>query len=55
MFKQRTIKKSASVTGIGLHTGSEVKLTFNPENGNGGIRFIRKDSPGSIEIPADID
>ena len=52
---QRTIRSSASVTGIGLHTGGEATLTFRPGTVNGGIRFIRVDRPDRLEIPADID
>lgn len=53
--KQRTIKGTASVKGIGLHTGAEATLTFNPGAINEGIRFIRVDLPEKLEIPADID
>ena len=52
---QRTIKSTASVTGIGLHTGGQATLTFKPGTVNGGIRFIRVDHPDRLEIPADID
>ena len=53
--QQRTIKSSASVKGIGLHTGGLATLTFNPGNVNDGIRFVRVDHPERLEIPADID
>ena len=52
---QRTIKSSASVKGIGLHTGGKATLTFKPGTVNDGIRFIRVDHPDRLEIPADID
>ncbi len=52
---QRTIKSSASVKGIGLHTGGNATLTFKPGTANDGIRFIRVDHPDRLEIPADID
>ncbi len=52
---QRTIKSSASVKGIGLHTGGHTTLTFKPGTVNDGIRFIRVDHPDRMEIPADID
>ncbi len=52
---QRTIKSSASVTGIGLHTGGQATLTFKPGTVNDGIRFVRVDHPERLEIPADID
>ena len=30
MVKQKTIKTEISLTGVGLHTGKEVKMTFKP-------------------------
>lgn len=53
--QQRTIKKSVSMTGIGLHTGTECKMTFRPAKENYGIRFIRSDLGGKPEIPAIAD
>ncbi|MEJ2194026.1 MAG: bifunctional UDP-3-O-[3-hydroxymyristoyl] N-acetylglucosamine deacetylase/3-hydroxyacyl-ACP dehydratase [Ignavibacteriaceae bacterium] len=53
--QQRTIKKSVSITGIGLHTGTECKMTFKPAPENYGIRFIRSDLGGKPEIPAIAD
>jgi len=52
---QRTIKKSVSISGIGLHTGNKVTLTFKPAPENFGIRFKRVDVDNSPEILADID
>jgi UDP-3-O-[3-hydroxymyristoyl] N-acetylglucosamine deacetylase / 3-hydroxyacyl-[acyl-carrier-protein] dehydratase len=52
---QRTIKKSASFSGIGLHTGGQVTITFKPAPINYGITFIRADLENCPEIPADID
>lgn len=53
--QQRTIKKSVSMSGIGLHTGTECKMTFKPAPENYGIRFIRADLGGKPEIPAIAD
>ena len=53
--KQRTIRTSQSCQGIGLHTGVQTKITFHPAPENYGIRFIRSDIHGCIEIKADID
>ena len=53
--KQRTIKKTGSISGIGLHTGNKVTLTFNPAPENSGIRFKRVDVENCPEILADID
>jgi UDP-3-O-[3-hydroxymyristoyl] N-acetylglucosamine deacetylase/3-hydroxyacyl-[acyl-carrier-protein] dehydratase len=55
MLKQRTIKKTASFSGIGLHTGNKTTITFKPAESNTGIRFVRTDVDGSSVIPADID
>ena len=52
---QRTISKSVSIEGVGLHKGNPVKMTFLPAQPNTGIRFVRKDLKNSPEIPADID
>ncbi|MDD6176778.1 MAG: UDP-3-O-acyl-N-acetylglucosamine deacetylase [Succinivibrionaceae bacterium] len=43
MIKQRTIKKSVTATGIGLHSGKKVFITFKPAQANTGIVFIRTD------------
>lgn len=53
--QQRTLKKSVSMSGIGLHTGTECKMTFKPAPENYGIRFIRTDLGGKPEIPAIAD
>jgi len=52
---QRTIKKSTSFSGIGLHTGNQATVTFKPAPIGHGIVFVRTDLPDSPEIPADID
>lgn len=52
---QRTIAKSVSVSGIGLHTGTSCTMTFKPASENYGIKFIRVDLGGSPEIPATAD
>ena len=53
--QQRTIKKPVSISGKGLHTGTECKMTFKPAEENSGIRFIRADLGGRPEIPAVAD
>jgi len=52
---QRTIRRPVSVSGIGLHTGSQTTLIFKPAPPNSGIRFVRLDVEGHPVIPADID
>ena len=50
MLKQRTLKKSISATGVGLHTGDKVKMTLCPAAPDTGIVFRRVDLPDSAEI-----
>ncbi|NQY07559.1 MAG: UDP-3-O-[3-hydroxymyristoyl] N-acetylglucosamine deacetylase, partial [Flavobacteriaceae bacterium] len=51
--KQRTIEKEVTLTGVGLHTGKEVTLTFKPAPENNGYAFVRIDLEGSPVIEAD--
>jgi UDP-3-O-[3-hydroxymyristoyl] N-acetylglucosamine deacetylase/3-hydroxyacyl-[acyl-carrier-protein] dehydratase len=53
MVKQKTIKSEISLTGVGLHTGKEVKMTFKPAPVNNGFTFIRVDLEGQPVIEAD--
>ncbi|MBU0695345.1 MAG: bifunctional UDP-3-O-[3-hydroxymyristoyl] N-acetylglucosamine deacetylase/3-hydroxyacyl-ACP dehydratase [Bacteroidetes bacterium] len=53
--KQRTINSEISVTGVGLHTGNKVTLTFKPAPENHGYKFKRIDLPGQPIIDADVD
>ncbi|RKX26072.1 MAG: UDP-3-O-[3-hydroxymyristoyl] N-acetylglucosamine deacetylase, partial [Candidatus Zixiibacteriota bacterium] len=53
--KQRTIKKSISLEGTGLHTGNTAKITFKPAPPDSGVRFVRSDLDGHPSIIADID
>jgi UDP-3-O-[3-hydroxymyristoyl] N-acetylglucosamine deacetylase len=43
MVKQRTLKSSVSVTGVGLHSGQKVTLGLRPAPVNAGIVFRRVD------------
>ncbi|MBC7386782.1 MAG: UDP-3-O-acyl-N-acetylglucosamine deacetylase [Cryobacterium sp.] len=49
---QRTIKKAVTLTGIGLHLGTEASVTLKPAAANQGILFQRLDHPGSLPIEA---
>jgi UDP-3-O-[3-hydroxymyristoyl] N-acetylglucosamine deacetylase/3-hydroxyacyl-[acyl-carrier-protein] dehydratase len=49
---QKTVKRPGTLTGVGLHTGKEVTLTFRPAPINSGKKFIRVDLEGSPEINA---
>jgi UDP-3-O-[3-hydroxymyristoyl] N-acetylglucosamine deacetylase / 3-hydroxyacyl-[acyl-carrier-protein] dehydratase len=53
--KQRTIQRSVSVTGVGLHTGKPVTLTFCPAPENHWFKFQRVDLEGHPVIEADAD
>ncbi|MGZ3931009.1 MAG: bifunctional UDP-3-O-[3-hydroxymyristoyl] N-acetylglucosamine deacetylase/3-hydroxyacyl-ACP dehydratase [Bacteroidia bacterium] len=53
--KQKTIKQAVSVTGVGLHTGMPVTLTFNPAPENHWFKFQRVDVEGQPIIEADAD
>lgn len=53
MAAQRTIRRSVTCAGIGLHSGLKVTLSLKPAPANWGIRFQRTDVPGS-EIPAHV-
>jgi len=54
IVKQRTIGKKVSLTGVGLHTGKEVTITFKPAPENHGYSFVRIDLEGSPIIEADV-
>jgi UDP-3-O-[3-hydroxymyristoyl] N-acetylglucosamine deacetylase / 3-hydroxyacyl-[acyl-carrier-protein] dehydratase len=49
---QKTVKRPGSISGVGLHTGNEVTLTFKPAPINFGRKFIRVDLEGQPEINA---
>lgn len=53
--KQRTIQNPVSISGVGLHTGAKVTLTFKPAPANHGYKFQRIDLPGQPVIDADVD
>ena len=53
MDSQRTLRRSVSCAGIGLHSGKKVTLTLRPAPANSGIRFRRTDL-GDLEIDATI-
>jgi UDP-3-O-[3-hydroxymyristoyl] N-acetylglucosamine deacetylase/3-hydroxyacyl-[acyl-carrier-protein] dehydratase len=53
MVKQKTIQTEVSLTGVGLHTGREVTMTFKPAPINNGFTFIRLDLEGHPVIEAD--
>jgi UDP-3-O-[3-hydroxymyristoyl] N-acetylglucosamine deacetylase/3-hydroxyacyl-[acyl-carrier-protein] dehydratase len=55
MILQKTIDKSVTVSGLGLHTGASVNLTFKPAKENTGFVFKRTDVEGRPEIAAAVE
>lgn len=53
--KQHTINEPITVSGVGLHTGVNVNMTFVPAEINHGIKFQRIDLPGKPVVNADVD
>ena len=53
MVKQTTIAGEITLTGVGLHTGQEVTMTFKPAPVNNGYSFVRVDLEGHPVIEAD--
>ena len=51
---QKTISKESSLSGVGLHTGEDVNLTFKPAPSNTGLVFVREDIKGDNLIEANI-
>ncbi len=55
MLNQQTLNRSASFSGIGLHSGNKVNMTILPAPGNTGVRFRRVDLDGKPEIEARVE
>jgi len=53
--KQKTILNPVAVSGVGLHTGKEVTITFKPAPENYGIKFRRTDIATNTLVDADVD
>lgn len=54
-IKQHTIKKSVTLSGVGLHTGVQSNMTFIPAKPGHGIKFQRTDLEGKPTVDADAD
>ncbi len=52
---QKTLKDTAKLSGIGLHTGEKVNITILPAAENHGFKFQRVDMEGQPTIKADCD
>src|ERR1700757_2966985 len=55
VLQQQTINRPVSYSGIGLHSGNRVNMTFLPAAPNAGLRFRRVDLEGKPEIEARIE
>jgi len=53
MKAQRTLRRSISCAGIGLHSGKKVTLSLKPAPADSSIRFRRCDL-GGLEVPATV-
>jgi len=49
---QRTLKKTVTCSGVGIHSGKDVHLTIHPAEVNHGIKFVRTDLLNSPDIRA---
>src|SRR6202171_91378 len=54
--RQTTLRDHTALSGVGVHSGLPVTLTFHPADAGAGIRFIRTHVEGrqDREIPADM-
>ncbi len=50
MVLQRTVKEAVSATGIGLHSGKKVEVTFRPAPADTGIVYTRTDLDPQVSI-----
>ncbi len=50
--KQKTIRNEVTLSGVGLHTGNKVTMTFKPAPINYGYAFVRIDLEGEPKIEA---
>ena len=55
MSNQQTLGQSVSFSGIGLHSGNRVNMSFLPAGPSTGIRFRRVDLDGKPEIEAKVE
>ena len=55
VLQQQTLNRPASFSGIGLHSGNPVNMTFLPAPANSGVRFRRVDLEGKPEIEARVE
>ena len=54
MEKQKTILKTVTLNGVGIHTGNKVNIVLKPAQVDSGVTFIRTDIPGTPRIKAQV-
>lgn len=54
MHSRRTISRRTTIQGVGLHSGSDVRMTLSPARAESGITFVRSDA-NDAEIPARLE
>ena len=52
---QRTLQRRVEISGVGLHSGQQVRLSISPAAPGSGLIFQRSDLPGKVEIPARVE
>ncbi len=52
---QKTVESTVNFTGIGLHSGKEIKLTLLPAKSDAGVVFRRIDLDRNNEIIANFN
>lgn len=55
VLNQQTLRQAVTYSGVGLHSGNRVNMTFLPAGPGSGIRFRRVDLEGKPEIEARIE
>lgn len=55
VLQQQTLGKPASYSGVGLHSGNRVNMTFLPAPANTGVRFRRVDLDDKPEVEAKVE
>ncbi|PIV80344.1 UDP-3-O-[3-hydroxymyristoyl] N-acetylglucosamine deacetylase, partial [bacterium CG17_big_fil_post_rev_8_21_14_2_50_64_8] len=55
MWRQKTLGKSVTMKGTGLHTGVEAVMTLEPAPVNTGLVFVVPGPDGEVEIPARVE
>jgi len=52
---RRTVRGTATLEGIGVHTGAETRLTIRGTEPGTGVAFVRTDLDGAPRVPASLD